>query len=41
MQAEKIKGRLAENDHRIGINGNPIKSNISDNESAKMKTARG
>ena len=37
----KIKKWLAENDDRRGYKGKPIKSNITDNESAKMKTAKG
>ncbi len=40
-QAGKIKRWLAENDDRTGISGKPIKSNITDNESAKMKTSKG
>ncbi len=38
---KKIKKWLAENDDRRGSGGKPIKSNITDNESAKMKTAKG
>ena len=37
----KIKKWLGENDDRKGYNGKPIKSNITDNESAKMKTSKG
>jgi transposase len=37
----KIKKWLSENDDRRGYKGKPIKSNITDNESAKMKTAKG
>jgi gas vesicle protein len=40
-QAGKIKRWLAENEDRTGISGKPIKSNITDNESAKMKTSKG
>jgi len=37
----KIRGWLAVNEDKIGKSGKPIKSNITDNESAKMKTSRG
>lgn len=40
-QAAKIKKWMRENDDRTGTNGKPIKSNITDNESAKMKTSKG
>ena len=40
-QIRKIKGWLAENDDKIGKAGTPLKSNLTDNESAKMKTAHG
>ena len=39
--AEKIKKWMDDNDDRTGISGKPIKSNITDNESAKMKTSKG
>ncbi|MGB3212289.1 MAG: transposase [Desulforhopalus sp.] len=39
--AAKIKEWLAQNDDRKGSSGKPIKSNITDNESAKMKTSKG
>ena len=38
---KKIRGWLSENDDKIGKSGKPIKSNITDNESAKMKTSKG
>lgn len=38
---KKIRTFLAENDDRPGQRGTPIKSNITDNESAKMKTSHG
>jgi transposase len=37
----KIKQWLAAHDDRKGSGGQPIKSNITDNESAKMKTSKG
>jgi len=40
-QIRKIKGWLGENDDKPGKTGKPIKSNITDNESAKMKTSNG
>ena len=40
-QAEKIRNWLAVNEDKIGKSGKPIKSNITDNESAKMKTSKG
>ncbi|MEK6590038.1 MAG: IS1182 family transposase [Nitrospinota bacterium] len=40
-EAKKIKEWLKENDDKIGKMGKPIKSNITDNESAKMKTSHG
>jgi len=39
--SEKIKQFLKNNDERTGISGKPIKSNITDNDSAKMKTSHG
>ncbi len=38
---KKIADWLAEHDDKIGRQGIPIKSNITDNESAKMKTSHG
>lgn len=40
-KAKKIGEWLKENDDRPGKMGKPIKSNITDNESAKMKTSHG
>lgn len=37
----KIKGWLAEHEDKMGVSGKPKKSNITDNESAKMKTSKG
>jgi transposase len=37
----KIRAFLAENDDKSGTRGTPIKSNITDNDSAKMKTSHG
>jgi len=39
--SRKIRDFLAENEDKIGASGKPIQSNITDNESAKMKTSRG
>jgi transposase len=39
--AKKIRTWLAEHDDKPGKTGKPIKSNITDNESAKMKTSKG
>lgn len=39
--SRKLKHFLATHDEKIGTSGNPIKSNVTDNESAKMKTSRG
>jgi len=39
--SEKIKKHLATEPERLGQSGRPIKSNITDNESAKMKTSKG
>lgn len=39
--SKKIKTFLAENEDRTGISGKVIKSNITDNDSAKMKTSHG
>ena len=38
---KKIRTFLAENDDKPGKTGTPIKSNITDNESAKIKTSKG
>jgi transposase len=40
-KAKKIKGWLKENEDKVGKSGKPLKSNITDNESAKMKTSHG
>lgn len=40
-RAKKIKEWLKDNDDKPGKKGTPIKSNITDNESAKMKTSHG
>lgn len=40
-QAKKIREWLSDNDDKIGKGGKPIQSNITDNESAKMKTSKG
>jgi transposase len=40
-KAKKIKEWLKDNDDKPGKTGKPIKSNITDNESAKMKTSHG
>ena len=37
----KIRDWLDTNDDKMGKSGKPIKSNITDNDSAKMKTAKG
>ena len=37
----KIRKWLAKSEDKIGKSGKPIKSNVTDNESAKMKTSRG
>ena len=38
---KKIREWLSENDDKIGKSGKPIKSNITDNDSAKIKTSKG
>jgi len=38
---KKIKQWLKENDDKPGKTGKPVKSNITDNESAKIKTSKG
>lgn len=40
-KANKIKDWLKDNDDKPGKTGKPVKSNITDNESAKMKTSHG
>lgn len=40
-QVEKIREWTDKNEDRIGSMGKPVKSNITDNESAKMKTSKG
>jgi transposase len=40
-QAKKLKAWLAENDDKPGKTGKPKKSNLTDNDSAKMKTSHG
>jgi transposase len=40
-KVKKIKEWLEENEDKPGKTGKPIKSNITDNESAKMKTSHG
>jgi transposase len=39
--SRKIKRFLDENEERTGVSGKVVKSNITDNESAKMKTSHG
>jgi len=39
--SRKIKKHLTTTDEKLGCRGSPIKSNITDNESAKMKTSHG
>ena len=39
--SRKIKKFLMENEERTGISQRPVQSNITDNESAKMKTSHG
>ncbi len=40
-RARKVRDWLKDNDDKMGKGGKPIKSNITDNESAKMKTSKG
>ena len=40
-RAQKIREWLKENDDKPGKQGQPLKNNLTDNESAKMKTSRG
>ena len=41
QQIHKLKTWLGENEDKLGKSGRPIKSNVTDNESAKMKTRKG
>ena len=41
QQINKLKHWLAHNEDKIGKSGKPLKSNLTDNESAKMKTSHG
>jgi transposase len=40
-KSEKIRQWLAGNEEKLGVQGKPIKSNVIDNESAKMSTSHG
>jgi hypothetical protein len=40
-KVKKIKAWLRDNDDRAGKSGKPVKSNITDNDSAKIKTSHG
>ena len=40
-KSRKIHDWLKSNDEKIGVQGKPVKSNIIDNESAKMSTSHG
>jgi len=40
-EINKIKTWLHDNDDKLGKTGKPRKSNVTDNESAKMKTSKG
>ena len=40
-KSEKIREWLLENEEKIGVQGKPIKSNVIDNESAKMSSSHG
>lgn len=40
-KAKKVREFLKNNDDRIGAQGKPVKSNITDNESAKMSSSHG
>jgi hypothetical protein len=40
-KAKKIRQWLEENEERTGAGGKPVKSNITDNESAKMPSSHG
>ena len=37
----KVKNHLTTTEEKLGSRGTPIKSNITDNDSAKMKTSHG
>jgi len=39
--SDKIEKFLANNEERLGRSGKPVKSNLTDNDSAKMKTGHG
>jgi len=39
--SRKVKKHLTTTDEKLGSRGTPIKSNITDNDSAKMKTSHG
>jgi len=41
QQINKLKHWLAHHEDKIGKSGKPLKSNLTDNDSAKMKTAHG
>jgi transposase len=41
QRVKKVREWLSSNEDKIGKSGEPIKSNITDNESAKMKTGHG
>jgi transposase len=41
QRVNKVREWLSSNDDKVGKSGEPIKSNITDNDSAKMKTSRG
>jgi len=40
-KAKKVRGFLKHNEDRMGTQGKPVKSNITDNESAKMPSSHG
>jgi len=40
-KVKKLKSWLKENEEKIGRSGKPRKSNLTDNESAKMKSFTG
>ena len=40
-KSQKIREWLEENEEKIGVQGKPIKSNVIDNESAKMSSSHG
>jgi transposase len=40
-KVKKIRAWLRDNEDKLGKSGKPLKSNITDNESAKMKTSHG